>query len=271
MRPKLLYKNIIGKIREHKANIPEAERILGLPIIFISLWLILLLFMPFIENIYGENGFTLGIILSVILQTLAVLSILIKSIGIRRTVFMAVGIVLLTWVIEAIGVATGSPFGRYYYTERLQPQLLNVPLLIPLAWLMMLPPSWAIAQRITRQQKDIEFIILSGLAFIAWDLFLDPQMIKWRLWVWEKPNGYFGIPFTNFLGWFVSAIFITLFVRPQKLPERSLLLIYSLTWIMETVGLIVFWDLREPASCGFIGMGVFILLAYFKPREKTCM
>jgi uncharacterized membrane protein len=271
MRLKLLYKNIIGKIREHRANIPKAERILGLPIIFILLWLILLLFMPFIENIYGENGFTLGIIFSVILQSLAVLSILIKSIGIRRTAFIAVGIILITWIIEAIGVATGFPFGRYYYTEKLRPQLLNVPLLIPLAWLMMLPPSWAIAQRITKQQNGIKFIILSGLAFTVWDLFLDPQMVKWGLWVWEKPNGYFGIPFTNFLGWFVSAIFITLFVRPQKLPERPLLLIYSLTWIIETVGLIVFWDLRGPALCGFIGMGIFVILAYFNPREKTCM
>lgn len=266
-----LYNNIIERLRAYISHIPRLERILGLPIIFISLWLILLLFMPFIENIYGENGFTLGIVLSVILQALAVLSILIKSIGIRRTTFMAVGVILLTWIIEAIGVATGFPFGRYYYTEKLQPQLLNVPVLIPLAWLMMLPPSWAIAQRITGQKKGIKFTILSGLAFIAWDLFLDPQMVKWGLWAWDKPDGYFGIPFINFLGWFVSAIFITLFVRPQKLPERPLLLIYSLTWIMETVGLIVFWDLRGPALCGFIGMGVFILLAYFKSGEKTCM
>jgi lycopene beta-cyclase len=271
MRLKLSYNNIIGKTREYRANIPKSERISGLSIIFISLWLILLLFMPFIEDNYSEKGFTLGIVIGVILQALAVLSILINAIGIRRTAFIAVGIVFLTWLIEAVGIATGFPFGRYYYTERLQPQLLNVPILIPLAWLMMLPPSWAVAQRITRQKKGIRFAILSGLAFTVWDLFLDPQMVKWFLWVWDKPNGYFGIPFTNFLGWFFSSALITIIIRPASLPERPLLLIYGLTWIMETIGLIVFWDLRVPALSGFVGMGIFILLAYcIKPREKTC-
>ena len=46
---------------------------------------------------------------------------------------------MIGWTAEAIGSKTGFPFGAYHYTDRLQPQLLGVPLLIPLAWLMMLP------------------------------------------------------------------------------------------------------------------------------------
>lgn len=240
------------------------------PIIFISLWLILLLFMPFIEDNYGEDSFVLSINFSVILQASAVLSILKNSVRIRKTVFIAIGIIFITWLIEAIGVITGFPFGRYNYTGKLQPQLLNVPLLIPLAWLMMLPPSWAIAQRITGQSKGIKFIIISGLAFTAWDLLLDPQMVKWGIWSWQNPNGYFGIPFINFFGWFLSAIIVTLIIRPPKLNEKYLLLIYILVWIIEPLGLTIFWDLMGPAIFGFLGMGVFVFLAYFiKPREKT--
>lgn len=266
IRLKPLYNYIIHK---QKLNIPEFEKISRLSIILISLWIITLLSMPFIEDNYGENIFTLGIVFSVIIQALSVLSILKNAIGIKQTAYITFAVIFLTWIVEAIGAATGFPFGRYYYTEKLQPKLLNVPVLIPLAWLMMLPPSWAIAQRITRQEKGTKFIILSGLAFTAWDLFLDPQMVKWGLWVWEKPNGYFGIPFTNFLGWFFSAILITVLIRPVSLPKQPLLMIYSLTWIMETVGLIAFWDLKGPALSGFLGMGIFILLAYFiKPREK---
>jgi len=237
------------------------------PVIFISLWLILLLSMPFVEDNYGEKAFALGIVFSVILQALAVLSILINAIGIRKTAFMSSGIILLTWAIEAIGVFTGLPFGRYYYTEKLQPQLLNVPVLIPFAWLMMLPSSWAVAQYITGQEKGVKFAILSGLAFTAWDLFLDPQMVEWGLWAWTNPGGYFGIPYVNFLGWFISAILITILVRPAFLPKRSLLLIYGLTWLMETVGLIAFWGLRGPALGGFAGMGIFIFLTL---RYKIC-
>lgn len=238
-----------------------------IPIIFASLWLISLLSMPFIEDNYGENGFALGIVFSVLLQALAVLSILISAIGIRKTVFISSVTIILTWAIEAIGILTGIPFGRYYYTEKLQPQLLDVPILIPFAWLMMLPPSWAVAQRITGQEKGIRFVTISGLAFTAWDLFLDPQMVKWDLWTWSKSSGYFGIPYANFFGWFVSAILITILIRPASLPKRFLILVYGLTWLMETVGLIVFWDLRGPALGGFVGMGIFILLAL---RKKTC-
>ena len=98
---------------------------------------------------------------------------------------MAVKIIILTWAIEAIGTATGFPFGSYSYTDHLQPQLLGVPLFIPLAWMMMLPPSWAVAQRLSSSKGKLVFLVLGALAFTAWDLFLDPQMVKWGLWVWD--------------------------------------------------------------------------------------
>ncbi len=270
MHLRALYNDIIGKIYRHGSNIPKEERISELTIVFISIWIMILLFMPFLEDAYGEKNFICGIILGVILQGLSVIVILIRAIGMKRTVFIALKIIILTWMIEFIGIHTGFPFGKYYYTARLQPQLLNVPTLIPLAWLMMLPSSWAIAQRLSRE-NGAKFAILSGLAFTAWDLFLDPQMVRWGLWVWKKPDGYFGIPFTNFLGWFFSSALITIIIRPASLPERPLLLIYGLTWLMETVGLIVFWDLRLPALSGFVGMGIFILLACFRSGEKMCM
>ncbi|MGB9597188.1 MAG: carotenoid biosynthesis protein, partial [Candidatus Poribacteria bacterium] len=176
--------------------------------------------MPYIDQNYTEESFALSITFSVILQALAVLSILINTVGLRRTVFISIGVIFITLLIESIGVATGFPFGKYNYTEKLQPQLLNVPLLIPLAWLMMLPSSWAIAQKITGQHKGIKFVIVSSLAFTVWDLVLDPQMVEWGVWIWHNPSGYFGIPFTNFLGWFLSAMIVTLLIKPPKLDDK---------------------------------------------------
>ena len=50
-----------------------------------------------------------------------------------------------TFIIEIIGVKTGIPFGTYEYDPaRLGPTLLQVPLLIPFAWFMMLYPSWLV-------------------------------------------------------------------------------------------------------------------------------
>ncbi len=59
-------------------------------------------------------------------------------------------IAIVSWGVEALGVATGFPFGHYSYTSALQPQALGVPLLIPLAWFMMLGPAWGVAERVLR-------------------------------------------------------------------------------------------------------------------------
>ena len=57
---------------------------------------------------------------------------------------------------------------------------------------------------------------------------------------------------------------ITVLARPPALPDKPLLILYTLTWLVETVGQVVFWRLYGPAPWGFIGMGVFVWLAWRK-------
>lgn len=254
--------NIIQKITKTELNRPMEERIFVLPVALIATWLMLMVSMPFIERYIGRKAFIYSINLSVLIQSFIVVFLLARSLGILKTVVISVQILFLTWLIEAIGVYTGFPFGNYQYTNRLQPQILGVPILIPFAWLMMLPPSWAVACRITHGKYGIRFSVISAMAFTAWDFFLDPQMVSWGLWRWETHGLYFGIPLSNFFGWFISALLITVIVRPSKIPLRPLFLIYSLTWLMETAGLLKFWKLTIPAFMGFIAMGTFAITAY---------
>jgi uncharacterized membrane protein len=60
---------------------------------------------------------------------------------------LAAGLVaVLAWGVEHLGVVSGFPFGRYRYTDMLQPQLLGVvPLAIPCAWLMVALGAWQLA------------------------------------------------------------------------------------------------------------------------------
>jgi putative membrane protein len=172
-------------------------------------------------------------------------------------------------VVEWIGSTTGLLFSHYDYTQAMQPQLAGVPLIIPLAWAMMLFPAWAVAQailapyqrRLGRLYLPI-FAALSGLAFTAWDLYLDPQMVSRGLWTWENPVGLFGIPLANFAGWFLVSTLLTLIIRPRALPVAPLLMIYTLTWLFQAVGLGVFWGQAGPALTGFVGMGIFCLWAW---------
>ena len=221
-----------------------------------------LLVMPIAQWGTGQSGFMSGIILGVLLQTTIGVLFLAQAAGTWRVVGIVLIVVAVAWAAEFIGSATTVPFGGYGYTSKLQPQLLGVPLLVPLAWLMMLPPAWAVAQRITGRVSGVAFVAVSALAFTAWDFYLDPQMVHWGLWVWDVSGPYFGIPLANFAGWLLISALITALARPPALPQTPLIVIYALVWLIEAVGQVFVWGLRGPALFGFIGMGVFVALAW---------
>jgi putative membrane protein len=219
---------------------------------------------PIVQWVWGERAIRWGATATVALQAAAVIASLQAAWGWGWTIAVALIVMALGWAVEYLGSHTGVPFGRYHYTPRLQPQLGHVPLLIPVAWLMMLPASWAVAGSIARGRGPA-FWLLSGLAITAWDFFLDPQMVSWGLWAWEDKGGYFGIPWVNFLGWTVSGAVMTAAASvlwPGPLPVTSLTAIYGLTWLLETVGLGVIWRQPKPALCGFLGMGGLLLWAW---------
>ena len=249
--------------------------------VFIILWVVTMISLPIVGWTLGEAALIRGMSFGVLTQGIAVLMILVNAWGVPKTIktFAIVGV--LSYFAEFIGSKTGIPFGKYHYTDVLQPQLAGVPLLIPLAWMMMLPPAWAMASalvsrthsKLPRFQFTIYYSLISALAFTAWDLFLDPQMVRWNFWVWEIPGQYFGIPLVNYLGWVLVSALLTLAANPKDLPVRPLMLVYVLTWLLQTIGQGVFWAQPGPAMFGFLGMGIFVLLAFGNrishPTEQT--
>src|SRR5690349_11791546 len=64
--------------------------------------------------------------------------------GAPRTLALFVLGAVISWGFEQAGVATGFVYGPYHYTDKLGFKLGHVPLLIPLAWFMMIYPSYVI-------------------------------------------------------------------------------------------------------------------------------
>lgn len=243
----------------------------------VAAWVLAMIGVPILRWVFGDGALPYGVAVGVLLQVLAVLVILVHAWGARRALLTVTMVIACAWLVEYSGHTTGFPFGSYDYTNRLQPQLGGVPLLIPLAWLMMLPPAWAVAHRIARRfsglRGKLAFVAASAIAFTAWDLFLDPQMVAWNLWVWDDPGAfsYFGIPWVNFLGWLLASAAITAIaarIAPLRhLPARPLIAIYIITWMLETIGQLFFWALPGPALVGFAAMGVVLLVAWRSRRD----
>lgn len=238
--------------------------------ILLTIWLLTMISVPILTWLWGERAQRRGIVAGVLLQAATVLAIVLPTWGVVRTGLTALLVVVTGWAAEFLGSSTGFPFGRYHYTDRLQPQLKGVPLVIPLAWLVMLPPALAVGAAIGGG-APLPTILASGLAFTAWDLFLDPQMVAWGMWVWEKaprPATYFGIPWSNYAGWFAVAALmagalLATTISPGAITTVTapLLLIYGLTWFLETFGQLFFWGLSGPATAGGLGMGLCLLWA----------
>lgn len=233
-------------------------------------WVLAMIALPIFKWIYGTDIIPNAVTFALLVQFSAVMLIMINGWNIRRTL-IAFGLVAVsTWAVEAVGSATGFPFGGYDYTDALQPQIAHVPLLIPLAWFMMLPSAWAVAEMIAGRGRRWLYIAVSAAALTAWDLFLDPQMVGWGFWVWDNPSGYFGIPWTNYAGWLLTGAFVTLLVRPYRhaLPALPLLIVYGVVLFLQTVGLAVFWSQPGPAFFGALAMGGLLLIAVWRYRSK---
>ncbi|MEX1018899.1 MAG: carotenoid biosynthesis protein [Litorilinea sp.] len=227
------------------------------------MWVLGMICVPIILWTVGASALPWAISANVMILAAAMALALFRAWGGTKTVQTVALILTFAWLLEYVGSTTGFPFGDYTYTTRIQPQIGHVPMIIPLAWLMMLPPAWAIGQILAGPQT-LRVAAVSALAFTAWDFFLDPQMVSWGVWQWQTPGGYFGIPWQNFLGWILGAFLLTLIVRPRPLPVARPLAVYGITWFLQTVGLWFFWDMPGPALVGGLLMGIFLGTALWR-------
>lgn len=114
---------------------------------------------------------------------------------------------ILAWAVEHIGETTGWPFGRYQYTEMLQPQILEiVPVPITLAWLMAGFGSWQLARQTLGDRAQGRFSIalaaLTGILIVVLDLQIETVATLINpYWAWIDSGPYYGVPPQNFLGW----------------------------------------------------------------------
>lgn len=242
---------------------PGLDRRLVLPT---AVWLAAMVALPIGRWVAGPDALPPTLAAGVAAQVVLVVGVLALAWGRRRALAAAAVVAGGGWLVEAVGVRTGWPFGSYAYTGLLRPSLGGVPVLVPLSWLMMLPCAWAVAAAVAGDgpQRRLARVGHSALAFTAWDLFLDPQMVGWGVWRWRSPGAYFGIPLQNFAGWIAVAALLTAVARPAPLGAAGAVLVavYAGTALLQTLGLALFWGQPGPALCGALAMGGYAAVAW---------
>lgn len=185
----------------------------------------------------------------------------------RRAIAAFVAVYIVSLTSELLGTTYGIPFGSYSYTTLLGPKWFDrVPLLIPLSWVTMTWATWIIACRRTR---GFQAVLLGTCLLVAWDLLLDPAMSRvTSYWIWGEKGSYYGMPWTNLLGWAITG-FILLAMLRKLAPEpkgdlRFSILVYFVNFLLP----LGFCVLNGYWIAVFAGIGVvlaaFLVLGFGK-------
>jgi uncharacterized membrane protein len=156
----------------------------------------------------------------------------------------------ISFLWEFVGVETGVPFGQYSYTSALGPMIGPVPIFIPLLWC---------ALGYFCMQASDHYIAASAL-MVSLDLSFDPVFsTSLHLWIWQSPAQYFGVPLSNFFGWFIASLtFFAMFyyvTRHRPRASKNAMAFYYLFGLDNVVGDIVSGSPALAAS----SFGIFTL------------
>jgi putative membrane protein len=148
----------------------------------------------------------------------------------RALAFLVLGY-LVSWAAEFSSINTGFPFGEYLYiplTRHRELWLAGVPVMDSLSYVFLAYASFTLALAALgpggregggfKLKEDPELLgsgrtwVLAAVLMVTLDIVIDPVALRGYRWFlgqiygYPEPGLYFGIPLSNFGGWFLVAL-----------------------------------------------------------------
>jgi len=172
------------------------------------------------------------------------------QLGVKRIIVFTIMAYVIAFVSEYSSTRIGVPYGYYYYTgETVGRELFisNVPFMDSLSYsflgyfsyslaLLMVSPVIRKGWRFELQNPpwySKRVLFLSAIFFVLQDVLIDPVSLmgsKWflgQIYHYPERGVYFGVPLSNFLGWFLVGLAIIYCF--QKLDRK-------MGWFTECAG-----------------------------------
>jgi bisanhydrobacterioruberin hydratase len=204
------------------------------------------------------QGASVGSYVSTLLIALPSAVALFRYLGPRRATLSLISLSIFGYAIEAIGVATGFPYGAFYYSDALGPRLAGiVPYLLPLSYAPLVvgavAASWG-------TRPPLLHIIYATLLLVWMDAVLDPGAAALGFWVWPQGGVYYGVPLSNYAGWLLSGALATVLLLAAgrwSEPPRPALLDSATIATSFWTGVAVLTGMVVPA---LLGASLFVYL-----------
>lgn len=128
--------------------------------------------------------------------------------------------VILTFIIEVIGVKTGAIFGVYQYGQTFDWKILDVPVVIGLNWVMVSLGAIILWQKqLPAKSPALLLPTLVGLTAVLFDWFLETVAVRLNYWTWQDGS----VPLQNYIAWFWIAFWLCIFYQTLNLKIKSYL------------------------------------------------
>ncbi len=137
-----------------------------------------------------------------------------------KLLWWALIIYIITFSLEALGVATGLVFGDYEYGDTLGMKALAVPVVIGFNWVLVVLGAMVLTRRIV--SHPLQVAVFTAALTTAFDFVMEPVAIALDYWVWDAVVP----PLHNYVAWFVISFAVALSFEHFKLSTRNTLYIH---------------------------------------------
>ena len=228
-------------------------------------------------------GYLYGGQTTVVLGAITGFALLASGVGMRRAGVVFAAAFTLSLIAELAGTSTGMPFGAYGYSDQLGYKIAGlVPFNIPTSWFYMLVASLAICAHFLPSKDDGAsrwwWALVGGFVLTAWDVSMDPAMVKTNHWLWRVSDlsdrsaisqfigtpFFFGMPLTNWLGWLLTGVLVArvmLSLIPPSTWARTLaksplpLALYAVNGLLP-LAICFAQDMQLAGVLGVLAMGI---------------
>ena len=153
--------------------------------------------------------------------TLFALACTVRDHGVRRSMAFVALVIAIPFGSEFLGVLTGYPYGPYAYVALTGPWVFGlVPVFILVAWLNITYLAMA-TTTLALGRSRLWLALVDGAVAVSWDAMVDPLAVRAGYWTWFTPGGLYGVPLTNFLGWFLVVTLLSMAVRAVWARDAS--------------------------------------------------
>jgi putative membrane protein len=118
----------------------------------------------------------------------------------QRSLLVYIGIFVMGFMVELVGVNTGLIFGQYEYGDGLGIKFFNTPLLIGVNWLV-LSYCWVAVLASVKIPAYVKALIGAG-GMLVYDVVMEQSASVLDMWYWHSNM----IPLQNYVAWFVIAL-----------------------------------------------------------------